>query len=1434
MSILNFNRNCSFGSTLTTAFLFVGGLSCCLPVSAADSWRVGVAKVDVTPTEPVRLSGYAVRVASHTGVADPLAARAMVISPADSTQADSAQADSAQANSEQATRTLVLVSIDSIGVTSEMTVALAHWLEEQYSIPRSQLVVCSTHSHAAPHVAGLLKNIYREPSTADQEAATLRYTERMSAGMRQAITEALAARQPATLSLANAEATFAINRRVLKQGLWTGFGLQADGVVDHRVRLMIARAPAGTILGASFLYACHCTTLGGDVNQVSGDWAGLSAHRLEQLHPGSVFLPVIGCGADANPNPRTGYEDAQRHAAELVTAIESQLADPQSAMPLATDQFPVAHFGYAGLAPEQPTTAYLAEMADRELPNDRRWAEEMLKIKREMGRLPETYPMPIHTWQFGDQLTWVFLGGEVVVDYQFQIEKELPTQQTWVAAYTDDVFAYVASQRMRDEGGYEVDSSMIYYLQPGRWQSGTQSLIVRRVREILNESHSEEQPLGWREALQAIHVPDDYRVELVAAEPLVQDPVNLSFGPDGRVWVVEMSDYPLGVSGGGRVKWLRDTDADGQLDEAQIFVEGLSYPTSAIPWRDGVLIIAAPDVLFAQDTNADGRADRVEPWLSGLEEANPQHRASGFEIGLDGWLHLGSGHGTKQLISHRNGITYALNSRDFSWNPDTGEIKANTGETQFIRSRDDFGVWFGNSNSKPMYQYVIEDRYLDGQSISGGPRQDLLTPAVAPPVYPRSRTLDRFNDLYALNRFTSACSSIIVRAPGVGSATGTSALVCEPVHNLVARIELDTSGSSFSATHQPAAGKFDFFTSTDPWSRPVRAVNAPDGSVWIVDMVRRVIEHPEWIPTAWQQRLDLRAGAQLGRIYRVVRRDFDLRTDLQVGSEPGRWLAALSSDNGAMRDLALQAILHSDASQPGSLQVDIRRLATSHASPAVRAAALGCLSGKGWLTATDVSDALLKSDDPGLLRWALELSENFPQGTLDLQVALTQLVERHMGPMVDLQWVLTSTRLPSFDARPGLMSIASRASNDLWILKALSLVREPNQALAVTQLLLSHYASTPALSPQTFAEVEQCLSKLWQRCDERQRAGLATTTLSPLLQSGSRFDNGQLLLLSCIAQNKSGNQASSTPTGQPSLKSLLDQITQQIVEELPNNSLSEAEQLSFINLIGSGLTSEDNELQMVRAFLQPDRPLAVRRTTLESVRRMRGTSVGNVLIGYWPELNSALRSSAGATLLSRREWAQGLVEALETGTIPMAELDLSTLGQLSRYGDRELRNRCLELLGQSTERSVVVAKYLADIPAPKKTAQGEKLFADHCAACHRAVEGKPMLGPPLENLRHWTLDQWVTAVLDPNQTVEPKYRQSTLLTSDGQVVAGLILERSQQDLLVGVSDGSTKRIALSDIEDEKEAGPSLMPAGFEQKFTPEQLSELIGYLREVL
>ena len=207
-----------------------------------------------------------------------------------------------------------------------------------------------------------------------------------------------------------------------------------------------------------------------------------------------------------------------------------------------------------------------------------------------------------------------------------------------------------------------------------------------------------------------------FTVELVATEPLVKDPIAFDWGADGRLWVVEMGDYPLGVDGkgkpGGGVRILEDTDGDGRYDRSTVFLDGLGFPTGVMPWRNGVIVACAPDIFYAEDRDGDGKADHREVLFTGFGEGNQQHRLNGFDLGLDGWVYGANGDSGGAIRSRKTGESTAIRGRDFRFRPDAGAFEAESGQTQFGRHRDDWGHWFGNNNPNWGWHYVLSDADL--------------------------------------------------------------------------------------------------------------------------------------------------------------------------------------------------------------------------------------------------------------------------------------------------------------------------------------------------------------------------------------------------------------------------------------------------------------------------------------------------------------------------------------------------------------------------------------------------------------------------------------------------------------------------------------------------------------------------------------------------
>ncbi|MDB6071010.1 MAG: hypothetical protein JWL81_2181, partial [Verrucomicrobiales bacterium] len=417
-------------------------------------------------------------------------------------------------------------------------------------------------------------------------------------------------------------------------------------------------------------------------------------------------------------------------------------------------------------------------------------------------------------------------------------------------------------------------------------------------------------PKSPAEALAAFRVRPGFLVELVAAEPEVVDPVAFDWDARGRLWVVEMRDYPLGLDGkgqpGGVVKILEDADGDGRYERATVFLEGLPYPTSLMPWGRGVLITAAPDLFYAEDSDGDGRADVRKVLLTGFHPGNQQHHFNGFDRGLDGWIYVANGDSGGHLKSIATGQEIAISGRDVRFRPDTGALETVSSASQYGLRRDDWGHWFGNNNSTWLWHVTLPEHYL-----RRNPRlpvksvcQVLADYAESTRVMPVSTAMVRPNQPWSLNHVTSACSPMPYRDELFGPDFDTSVFICEPVHNVVHREVLERRGTGFSSRRAGDEEQSEFLASTDHWFRPVSLKTGPDGALYVADMYRFVLEHPEWIAPEMQERLDVRAGQDRGRLYRIVPEGWKRKpVPILAGRTTAELVAALDSSNGWQRDM---------------------------------------------------------------------------------------------------------------------------------------------------------------------------------------------------------------------------------------------------------------------------------------------------------------------------------------------------------------------------------------------------------------------------------------------------------------------------------------------------------------------------------------------------
>jgi putative membrane-bound dehydrogenase-like protein len=442
------------------------------------------------------------------------------------------------------------------------------------------------------------------------------------------------------------------------------------------------------------------------------------------------------------------------------------------------------------------------------------------------------------------------------------------------------------------------------------------------------------------ESLRALHLKPGLVADLVAHEPLVQDPIFIDWDAQGRMWVVEMADYPFHEQAGqihhGRVKILTDSDGDGVYDRSALFLDDLQYPTGLALCRGGAYIASVPEVFYAEDSDGDGRADIRRPVLQGFKLGNPQHLVNGFAWGLDGWLYGGNGDSGGVVKDLSTGREHDLSGRDFRFHPQTGEFQLQSGRAQYGRWRDDFGNWFANNNSNLGWHYFIEDRYLarNRDLAVRSVKQDLNRHGTA--LFPVSAPMRRLNQAHAINTLTSGCSPMPYRDSVLLDEDAPSLFICEPANNLVHRELLQADGVSFISHRAADESTSEFLASEDNWSRFTQARTGPDGCLYVVDFYRLILEHPEWIPKQMLAHLDLRAGSDRGRIYRIRPQSMKpkpminlaMMTDAELGEQ-------LLASNGPIRDIAQRLLMERGSTwhRPelvGTAAAQIQQLWTMH------------------------------------------------------------------------------------------------------------------------------------------------------------------------------------------------------------------------------------------------------------------------------------------------------------------------------------------------------------------------------------------------------------------------------------------------------------------------------------------------------------------------
>ncbi|HND54927.1 MAG TPA: cytochrome C, partial [Pirellulaceae bacterium] len=436
------------------------------------------------------------------------------------------------------------------------------------------------------------------------------------------------------------------------------------------------------------------------------------------------------------------------------------------------------------------------------------------------------------------------------------------------------------------------------------------------------------------EAQKLFHVVPGFKIELVASEPLLVDPVAMAFDERGRLFVIEMRDYSEDDKANlGRVRLLEDVDGDGKFDRSSIYADGLSWPTAICCYDGGVFVGAAPEIFYFRDTDGDGRADEKKHLFTGFARSNVQGLFNSFQWGHDNRIHgatsssgatvlLGPDHPLAKTTVEADKAPLTLRGRDFAIEPRSLRIAPTSGGAQHGMTFDVWGTRYVCSNSDHIQQVMFEDRYVARNPYLAAPSSRVSIAADGPqadvfrtsPVEPWRivRTRLRVKGVVpgpvegggrAAGYFTSATGVTIYRGNAWPAEYYGYAIVGDVGGNLIHRKKLEPNGVPNVARRVDE--KVEFITSEDIWFRPVQFANAPDGTLFVADMYRETIEHPASLPPAIKKHLDLTSGRDRGRIYRIVPDGFKQPTLPKLDqASTADLVATLAHPNGWHRDTA--------------------------------------------------------------------------------------------------------------------------------------------------------------------------------------------------------------------------------------------------------------------------------------------------------------------------------------------------------------------------------------------------------------------------------------------------------------------------------------------------------------------------------------------------
>ncbi len=933
-----------------------------------------------------------------------------------------------------------------------------------------------------------------------------------------------------------------------------------------------------------------------------------------------------------------------------------------------------------------------------------------------------------------------------------------------------------------------------------------------------NQSAPPNEPRSPEEAVKHMVVPAGFKVEIVAAEPDLVNPVAMAFDERGRIWVTESLEYPRASAGPGqdRVKVLEDTDGDGRADKVTVFAEGLNIPSGIAVGYGGVWVANAPDLLLLQDTDGDGKADKQQVVVTGFGRYDTHELPNSLTWGPDGWLYGLNGVFNPSKIEYR-GKLHEFTCAMFRINPRTMDFEVFCEGTS-----NPWGIAFDPNGSAFVSACVIDHLWHLSETgyyhRQGGPY---------PPFTWKMESIVDFKHQKA------AYCGIHYYDSDAYPAPYRDKLYMGNIHGNCINVDsLTRQGSTYRGKHES-----DFLSANDAWFMPIVQKTGPDGCLYILDWYDRY--------HCYQDAKRDPAGIDRlkGRLYRIRYQDTPRAQPFNLATETDeQLLGRLDSRNGLLREIALRLLVErsNDAIVP-ELKATVL---DENAARSLRLHALWALVGK---VDADFIRELARLEDATFRAWAVRLcrgqrltrvmaSDESPDVQLQLAVEygragdttallniltrfphdlhLAQVTWRNLqavGPkkldIDDLTKIVATQRL---DASPVLQAVLPRMV-DQWT--------SMSEGRAAAQALLAALLKSPEnVRSKTFAEcLDMVANKIFSGELPRSEAeGFNAVAREAEKGQPTREVAFAAAVIAGVAQ-------------EPTALDTLFQLVSREGESSPRRSKA------FETLVVAG---DERYLDLADRLIDDGAvPLDVRRGVLLALTRSQAGGAAQLLIAEYAHLDPELQPLAMELLTQRPSWIGQLLRAVEDKDIASSDVNINQIQRLAKSKDTALAERVKAIWGTvRTERNPAREQIVAEMRNVLSASKGDPhkglaVFSRVCGQCHKIYGHGQEVGPDITVNGRASIEQLLSNLFDPSLVIGRSYQAWTVVTSDGRTLTGLLSEDSPQRVVLKTQGGKIETIARGDVDEMEQSKLSMMPEGLEKQLKPDELADLFAFLR---